>query len=867
MPTNSLFTLDDTPALLWQADAGGARTSANKAWRQRFGLSVFEWIQRVHPADRDIVHDRIQHAAIHGVSFECRYRIRRTNGPYVAVHDRGAPVFGEGDEVCGFSGVTFELDAIATDEARDLRRQGELLDQVASAVAAVDLEGTITSWNAGAERIFGYSRAEAIGRNISFLYPPEDTDPFEDIVTDLLIFERLVSDPIRVAKSGERIPVRVNIGLIRDSDGDPIGVSCCSLDQRARRRNEKSLQEADRALRKSEAQLRAAFEHLPFDSWMCDAEGSYTYVNPSFAARFPDTIGRRPSELDLPKALIEQWEASNARALAGEVVTGEISFELHGHVRTFVSMLAPVKEGSRVTGLIGVNVDITARKEAETALHDQSVVLRNTQRLAGVGWWSFDVASRLLEWSPEIFAMFGMDSSEPALDFDGFLSKVLPEDRDRVAEDLRNAVESGRGYGTQFRIVRPDGSLGFLRTQGELSHDEAGNPVRIFGAVLDDTDLLATREELHQSQEQLLQAQKMEAIGRLAGGIAHDFNNLLVAILGYADRLGKELPNRSDVRGIEVAAERAAALTSELLTFSRQQPANPEPVNIDHAVGDLSELLRRIIGDDVELALSLESRAHVMIDRARLTQILMNLTTNSRDAMPAGGLIKISTSMIELPLLGTQKMGPGRLVEICFSDSGTGMDAKTRAHAFEPFFTTKELGRGTGLGLSNVYGLVRQAGGEVTLTSTPGEGTTFRIWFPESNVAESAIPIPPRGQSSAGSERVLLIEDEDLVREFTAEVLLEAGYQVCAARHGAEAVELCVDGFRPALVISDLVMPGMSGETAVERIKEIVPAPKALFVSGYTDCEVPGTPFLQKPYRPSELLRRVRAVLDGVGAG
>ncbi|MBI5419354.1 MAG: response regulator [Deltaproteobacteria bacterium] len=385
-------------------------------------------------------------------------------------------------------------------------------------------------------------------------------------------------------------------------------------------------------------------------------------------------------------------------------------------------------------------------------------------------------------------------------------------------------------------------------------------------------------ETLRRSEEQLRQAQKMEAVGRLAGGIAHDFNNLLTAIAGYSTLLLQGVvddPSRRNIQEIQRASDRAASLTRQLLAFSRRQILQPKVMDLNAVVGAMDDMLRRLIGEDIDLLTVLEPGVRkVKADPGQMEQVIMNLAVNARDAMPEGGKLTIETANVvidESSVRGHVTMQAGSYVVLALSDTGSGMDPETISHIFEPFFTTKEVGKGTGLGLSTVYGIVKQSGGYIWVYSEPGRGTTFKIYLPQATEeAETAKPAEVRAGLLGGSETILLVEDEDSVRSLVREVLARNGYTVLAARNGEDALRAC-DGNAGAihLMLCDVVMPGMSGVELARRIVPLRPEIKVLYMSGYTDTAIvrqgvldPGTAFLEKPFAPDALARKVREVLD-----
>jgi signal transduction histidine kinase len=387
-------------------------------------------------------------------------------------------------------------------------------------------------------------------------------------------------------------------------------------------------------------------------------------------------------------------------------------------------------------------------------------------------------------------------------------------------------------------------------------------------------------EALHNTEKQLVQSQKLEAVGRLAGGISHDFNNLLTVILGYSDIMKRNLPERDPLRRnleeIIKASERAASLTRQLLAFSRKQVMQPKVFDLDTVVRDLEKMLRRMIGEDIELRVTAESElANIKADPVQLEQVIMNLVINARDAMPKGGKLSIETANVYLDESYSRdhvSVVPGDYVMVAISDTGCGMNEETRQRIFEPFFTTKEQGKGTGLGLSMVYGIVKQSGGNIWVYSEEGRGTTFKIYFPSVTAEAEEYKRAANGvEMPGGSETILLVEDAELVRTLARQVLETAGYRVFEAANADAAIRLCdsINGDRIDLLLTDVVMPGMSGNDMSRILLAKHPDMPVLYMSGYTDDAIvqhgvlePGINFLQKPFTPAALTLKVREVLD-----
>jgi two-component system, cell cycle sensor histidine kinase and response regulator CckA len=392
---------------------------------------------------------------------------------------------------------------------------------------------------------------------------------------------------------------------------------------------------------------------------------------------------------------------------------------------------------------------------------------------------------------------------------------------------------------------------------------EAGRRVALF------IERRRNAELLRRAEEQLLQSQKMDAVGRLAGGIAHDFNNLLTVIGGHAqlllDDLPADSPGRREADAIAAATERAVSLTAGLLAFSRKQVVHPRVLALDDVLRGMSGMLRRLVGEHVGVSLQTASDVgRVRADPGQMEQVIMNLAVNARDAMPGGGYLTLSLASVDVPASPAETLPPGSYVTLAVSDTGVGMDALTRARAFEPFYTTKAAGKGTGLGLSTVYGIVKQGGGDVRLESEPGDGTTVTIFLPRvSQAADAVAPAPGPVPRAVGSETLLVVEDEDAVRALAVASLRKLGYRVLEASEATHALEILEsESVAVDLLITDVVMPGISGPTLAEYLKSKRPALRVLYVSGYAEERPDPKAFLAKPYTGASLAAKVREVLE-----
>ena len=555
-----------------------------------------------------------------------------------------------------------------------------------------------------------------------------------------------------------------------------------------------------------------------------------------------------------------------AALAVGYTVHGGGPFVMQSVPRTDVALLIYIG----VVAITGLTLGpATARRQrAESAFREANENLQAVIESSPLAIYTLDRASRVVTWNPAAEALYGWRAAE-----------VLGREIPTIANDredhlrLRQRVLEGEALrGVEVTRRRKDGTPVTLSLSVAPIHDGSGQVTGMLSIAADLT-------EMRQLEVQYRQAQKMEAVGRLAGGIAHDFNNLLTAILGTTglllEGLGSDSTARLDVQEIEKAAKRAAGLTRQLLVFSRQQVLETRVLDLNALVGNLEQLLRRLIGEHIQLQTTLATDlGPVRADPGQLEQAIVNLVVNARDAMPHGGRLTVETANAEFDRRYVEShapTGPGRYVLLAVSDTGVGMDATTQARLFEPFFTTKEPGKGTGLGLATVYGIVKQSGGYIWAYSELGRGTTFKIYLPR--VAEApALPESALGSAAAagGSETVLLVEDQEEVRTLARRVLEARGYTVLTAGSGEEALTIAARHPRRIhLLLTDVVMPGMNGRELALRMAEARDDLKVLFVSGYTGEAIhhhgllePGVEFLQKPFTPLVLARKVREVLD-----
>ncbi len=533
---------------------------------------------------------------------------------------------------------------------------------------------------------------------------------------------------------------------------------------------------------------------------------------------------------------------------------------------------------ARVTPCLHLAVlrDVSERVAAESALRDSEERYRRIVETTCEGVWVIDADSKTSFMNARMTAMLGYDLDavigRPLFDF------TDDEGREIAARNVERR-RSGVTEQHEFKLKKRDGADLWVSMQTNPLFDREG---RYDGALAMVTDLSEQRRAeatLRRTEEQLRQSQKLEAVGSLAGGVAHDFNNLLSVILGYTDLMADSIPSsdplHAELDEVRKAGRRASELTRQLLAFSRKQVMRAQVLDLNSVLRGVESMLRRTLGEDVELSMLLAQHvSKVLADPGQIEQVILNLAVNARDAMPDGGELVIETADVTLDAAYAEAhlgVTPGSYVMVAVSDTGSGMSPEVREHVFEPFFTTKEKGKGTGLGLATVFGIVKQSGGHIWLYSEPGQGTTFRVYLPRTEqTSTSPAPSAPAPHTVRGQETVLLVEDEDQVRVLAREILRRNGYNVLEAQNGGEALLICEQyTAKVHALVTDVVMPRYSGRQLAERLAPLRPEMRVLFMSGYTRNAIlhhgvldAGVAYLQKPITPDALLRQLRELLD-----
>ena len=808
-----------------------------------------------------------------------------------------------------FTGVLRDITARKqADETR--ARLAAIVESSDDAIFCTALDDTILTWNAGAERLYGYTAGEMIGRSRTLLVPAGQSDEFR------VILERAArGDPgqpfetQRVRKDGSVIDISLTISPMTDPAGRVTSVSTIARDITRRRKGEADLKRLDKEVqdqqqrefeatqKRAEDLERQLLERKQAESALrherdraqryldtaevillnLDLDGRIVLVNRYACSLLgwsaDELLGRDFTETCLPARTRDAVRKRFHILLSGNLSISESPILTKSGEERMIEWrnTALRDDAGNVIGTFSSGTDITERNRAVEALQAAEERTQFVLQNANVGVWDLDYTTGVLRWSGTMEGQYGLLPGTFGETFDAFVERIHPDDRTSVLETVEKAMASGADFSVLNRTIWPDGTVRSLTGAGRILLGERGEPVRAVGISLDVTE----RRTLEQ---QFQQAQKMEAIGLLAGGVAHDFNNLLTVILGFCELLLADLdsadPRQADIAEIQKAGTRAAVLTRQLLAFSRKQIIEPTRLDLNAVVTDMQVMLRRLIREDVKVVLGLRPElAFVKADRGEVEQIVMNLAVNGRDAMPKGGILTIETANVELDehYANTHvAVKPGPYVVLTVTDTGTGMTPQVQARLFEPFFTTKEPGKGTGLGMATVYGIVTRSGGSVGVSSEVGRGTSFKVYFPKADAAETVVdaPVPP-APPGAGTQTVLLVEDEDGLRELTKRLLLRQGYTVLVAGDADEAIRLFDGHLSIDVVLTDVVMPGASGPELVRQLVARRPSLKVIYMSGYTDEAIvhhgvlnPGIAFVHKPFTSETLGRKIRDVLD-----
>ncbi|HJR44366.1 MAG TPA: PAS domain-containing protein [Actinomycetota bacterium] len=999
--------IDGIDAILWETTEDREFTFVSRASEKVLGYPPERWLEDkdfwssiLHPEDRDRVLAAYRPDIEDAAETVIEFRVVTADRRIVYLHDVLRANVDEATGRCFFRGAMTDVTErkLTEERLRALQGRSDLIGQLIYDFAysyKVRPDGSIDrEWATGAQsRVVGLTPTELDELpGWEALIHPDDLAYTAEVFGRLVAGETVESEFRLVPKPGEVRWLRCYSKGLRDKDGVVTRIVGAAQDIT----DQKMIEEA---LRESESRFRDLTENLDDVFWVTDADTRRPlYVSPAFESLFGVP---RESLISDPLAWQQNIHSDDLRRLTetyGRRIVESTDQEYrvlaaNGGVRWVRARTFPVRDASgKVIRIAGIARDVTDRRLSRETLMRSQFQLEEAQRVAHIGSWEWDMVENRLEWSDQLFRLFGMVRSVSGLKFESYLAVVHPDERDVVRRRIEEAADTQDPFEFDHRFLGPNGDERILHARGTVIPDETGKAIRMFGTGQDVTewryaeaaleeslalltstlestgdgilvvnrdgaivsynrrfkemwqipdDVLAfgqdaaaisfvkaqvedpdgfmarvqevyadpemeTREQIrfidgrvfertstphrlgnevigtvwsfrdvtaqHQLEDHFRHSQKMQAVGRLAGGVAHDFNNLLQVIDSSSRALYEHLeaddPRRHDVEAVLRASESAASLVKKLLAFSRRDTPHPEPLDLNLVVRDLEELLRRTLGEDMTLSTDLApDLATTRMDRGHIEQIVVNLAVNARDAMAEGGSLTMSTSNVEIHGGDEQQpMKPGPYVCLAVADTGRGIAPEVMPQIFEPFFTTKDGDVNAGLGLASVYAIVEQADGLVDVESEPGEGSTFRVLLPASREPAAAPVVevaPPRGSG----EHILVVEDEQGVLLFLERTLSRAGYDVSIARSAHVALELAGTSEPVDLVLTDVVMPGMSGIELAENIRRLRPEMRVLFISGY------GGDFLSrktheseavllKPFGKEQLLNAVGQVLQ-----
>ena len=859
----------------------GEITSWNAAAELMYGYTAAEAVGRhisiLAPPGYQDEFDEVLAAIARGERVRHLETVRqRKDGELVDVWVTISPIRDADGRIIAAS--TIERDNTARKRAeRATAHLAAIVDSSDDAILAETLDGRIVSWNEGAERLYGYSADEAIGQHISILSLPEQSREMERLLARVAAGQGVSHfETTRRRKDGGLVDVSLTVSPIRNRHGEVVGASAIGRDIGDRKA-------AERARERVLANLEEAQRVAKVGSWTWDPRIDAA----TWSAQMYDIFGRDPSKDPATADAFFEYVHPEDRARVSEgysrVFGGGRLFEVDyrivsgGGEQRVLHALGRA-DPSRPGCYLGTVQDVTDQRAAEATLRDAEEHFRRAFEEAPIGMALISLEERLECANRALGEVCGRRPDE--LEGVPLHELVHPDDLERASEALR-AVATGeeRHLAAELRMIAPAGATVQIALHATMVRFRTGQPDRLLCQFQD----LTARKRLERQREQ---AQRLDSLGQLAGGVAHDFNNLLGVVSGYASFVVNEIKARArltreewqgvlgDLAEIQRAAERATRLARQLLVFGRREIAQPIVLSVNELVLETERLLEGTLGQNIELVTRLaEDLSLVRIDPGQLEQVLINLAANAQSAMPDGGKLLIETENVVVDakyLARHPALKPGPHVRLRLSDTGVGMGEHVLERAFEPFFTTKPDGHGTGLGLATVHGIVAQAGGDIEIDSTPGAGTTASVLLP---AVDQPAPAPARGGRPARDRShptVLVVDDEDGVRELTRRILARNGYQVLVARSGNEAIRLADEHDGPIdLLVTDVVMPQMPGKEVAERITKLRSETRVLYMSGYAQPVLaaqgslqPGVALLDKPFSESLLLAKVSEVFE-----
>jgi two-component system, cell cycle sensor histidine kinase and response regulator CckA len=854
----------------------------------------------MNQANAQKVYDEFHKVFLTGDSVKgFEWEITKKNGEKLVVESSIALLRDEKGQAIGFQGVVRDISSRNQAEralCESQRKYDDILTHMRDFYLEADLKGNFIFFNDALCRALGYAREELPGINYRLVNLPEQFQDLYKLYNEIYFTGKSKGfvEHEMIRKDGSRIYAEFSVSLLCSSAGEPIGFVHFGREITERLIARKKIEESER-------RLRLVTDNIADIIWTMDFDMRLTYVSPSVSRMTgltPEEMMKTPVEaivppdkyMEIKQILADRLEKKKTGSLpVSEAITVfDFPFNRKNGNSLWVEISTTFSrdETGKAFEIVGVTRDITERKRAEEALKESEkryrMIVENVHEMV----WSLDLDFHFICVSPAYIRLTGF--SEEEIKTMAFSDLLTPESFELATEILAKELaleSSGKPFDPnryrifELGILGKDGHHIYVEIAAAFNRDENGRPIEILAVGRDITERKKAAEEKERMQKQLVQVQKMETVGRLAGGVAHDFNNMLTVILGSADlaKMHKDQKDAflKDIEEIQKAAIRSRDITKQLLAFSRRQTIEPRLINLNELIGQIQKTLTRLIGENIELAvIPGENLSIVKFDRSQIEQILMNLAVNSRDAMPYGGKITIETQNSVLDDFYCEKhLGfvPGCYVQLSVSDTGAGMDEEMLEHILEPFFTTKEVGKGTGLGLATVYGIVKQNNSFIDVYSEPGHGTAFHIYIPHASGEEDFKNRFEEEPVKLGRGNVLLVEDDIRVLEVTKGMLESLGYNVVVAENPADALSSCEKDRCIAvdLVITDVIMPFMSGQELRKKLAEIRPNLKVLFISGYMTNTVvrhgildEGVRFLQKPFTLNDLALKLREILE-----
>jgi PAS domain S-box-containing protein len=835
-------------------------------------LSHEEWLKLVHPDDRNRVDEQYRQSLERTHFWDTEFRLVWPDGSVHWILAKGRVFLDNLGCPVRLAGISIDI----TERKRGEEQRSRLASIVESSEDAIfskDLDGTITSWNSGAEKLFGYTAEEIIGQPLSLLLPPERLDEFPLILQRIRSGAHLEHYEVpRMCKDGRLVEISVAISPIKDSAGAVVGSSTIARQISERKHMEE-------VLRQSEERFRLAIKATNDAIWDIDLKTGTVSWNETYSTLY----GRPPETSDSWQWWIDRIHPEDREVTVGELRaaissrasswTREYRFQradgrwAHIYDRAYIA-----RDGSgKAWRVIGAMQDLTTRKQAEAALRESEARLMNAQRLARVGSWERNLETDNIDWSDEMLRILGVSNNPPST-LAAFLNHVHPKDREKILEAVDKAGLSIAPLDLEYRVIRPDGEARSVHSIIEAVRDDQGVPVRIMSATQDITDS-------RRAQEEGWARQKLESIGTLASGIAHDFNNVLGGVLAQADLAVEELASGSNpaeqLRGIRKLAIRGSEIVRQLLVYAGIESEVSGLLDISQIVKEIVELLKVSISKHATLETDLgQGLPAVRGSGAQLRQIVMNLVMNASEALgERDGVIRVATRCVPVGRIATitEDGAEGDWLQLEVSDTGCGMTQETKARVFDPFFTTKSAGHG--LGLAVVYGIVRALRGSVHVATESGKGSTFQVLLPcAAKAAGSASdPISGAGDGVRPRQRltVMVVEDEDLLRQAVVKMLLKAGFDVLEAANGSAAIDLLrANGGNVDVILLDATIPGASSHAVVVEAAEARPDVRVVLTSAYGPEMITGAMeapqirgFIRKPFQLGDLVQTLRSAL------